>query len=147
MLEMQETWVLSLCWEDSPRGGNGSPFQYSCMGNFMDRGAWGATVHGVEKTWTGISTAPIHIFVSLQLFATLRNIWYTHTHTHTHTHIYSFEHMWESFPRSEIAVRHAAKFLSKKVYKLISLPGLTASPSLYLRQHHVLANLWSLPIT
>jgi len=34
----------------------------------------GATVHGVEKSWTGISTAPIHIFVSLQPFATLRNI-------------------------------------------------------------------------
>ena len=25
----------------SPRGGNGNPLQYSCMENYMDRGAWG----------------------------------------------------------------------------------------------------------
>ena len=24
-----------------PRGGNGNPFQYFCLENFMDRGAWG----------------------------------------------------------------------------------------------------------
>ena len=29
--------------------GNGNPFQYSCLGNPMDRGAWQATVHGVAK--------------------------------------------------------------------------------------------------
>ena len=30
--------------------GNGNPFQYSCMDNFMYRGAWPATVHGVTKS-------------------------------------------------------------------------------------------------
>ena len=25
----------------SPRIGNGNPLQYSCLGNLMDRGAWG----------------------------------------------------------------------------------------------------------
>ena len=29
--------------------GNGNPFQYSCLGNPMDRGAWWATVPGVTK--------------------------------------------------------------------------------------------------
>ena len=29
--------------------GNGNPLQDSCLGNFMDRGAWRATVHGVAK--------------------------------------------------------------------------------------------------
>ena len=29
--------------------GNGSPFQYSCLGNPMDRGAWRATIHGVTE--------------------------------------------------------------------------------------------------
>ena len=29
--------------------GNGKPFQYSCLGNSMDRGAWWSTVHGVAK--------------------------------------------------------------------------------------------------
>ena len=33
----------------SPGGGNGSPLQYSCLGNPRDRGAWGATVHGLAK--------------------------------------------------------------------------------------------------
>ena len=30
--------------------GNGSPLQYSCLENFMDKGAWLATVHGVAKS-------------------------------------------------------------------------------------------------
>ena len=29
--------------------GNGNPFQYSCLGNPMERGAWQATVYGVAK--------------------------------------------------------------------------------------------------
>ena len=33
----------------SPRGGNGNQFQYSCLGNPMDRGAGRATVHGVAR--------------------------------------------------------------------------------------------------
>ena len=33
----------------SPGEGNGSPPQHSCLGNPMDRGAWWAIVHGVEK--------------------------------------------------------------------------------------------------
>ena len=33
----------------SPGEGNSNPLQYSCLGNFMDRGAWQAAVHGVEK--------------------------------------------------------------------------------------------------
>ena len=31
--------------ERSPGGGNGNPFQYSCLENSLDRGAWGATVY------------------------------------------------------------------------------------------------------
>ena len=30
----------------SPGGGNGNPFQDSCLENPMDRGAWQTTVHG-----------------------------------------------------------------------------------------------------
>ena len=30
---MQETWVQSLVWEDSPGGGCDNPFQYSCLEN------------------------------------------------------------------------------------------------------------------
>ena len=35
-------WVRSLCWEDPLEGGHGSPLQYSCLQNPMDRGAWQA---------------------------------------------------------------------------------------------------------
>ena len=35
--------------------GNGNPLQYSCPENFLDRGAWPATVHGVTKSQTQLS--------------------------------------------------------------------------------------------
>ena len=43
---MQETWVQSLSWEDALEK-EMAPFQYSCLENFMDRGAWQAAVNGV----------------------------------------------------------------------------------------------------
>ena len=39
-------------WGRSPGEENGSPLQYSCLENPMDRGAWRATAHGVTKSWT-----------------------------------------------------------------------------------------------
>ena len=38
-----------------PGVGNGSPLQYSCLENPMDRGAWRAAVHGVTKSRTRLS--------------------------------------------------------------------------------------------
>ena len=35
-----------------PGEGNSNPFQYSCLENSMDRGAWWATVHRVAKSKT-----------------------------------------------------------------------------------------------
>ena len=34
------------------RGGNGNLLQCLCLEKPMDGGAWQATVHGVEKSWT-----------------------------------------------------------------------------------------------
>ena len=39
----------------SPGGGNGKLLQYSCLENPMDRGAWGATVHGASKSQSRIA--------------------------------------------------------------------------------------------
>ena len=39
----------------SPGEGNGNPFEYSCLENSMDRGAWRATVHGVTKSRTQLN--------------------------------------------------------------------------------------------
>ena len=47
----------------SPGEGNGNPLQYSCLENPMDGGAWRATVHGVAKSWTGLSD-----FISLHFY-------------------------------------------------------------------------------
>ena len=49
MPAIQETKVQSLGWEDIPGEGNDYSVQYSCLENFMDRGTWRATVHGVAN--------------------------------------------------------------------------------------------------
>ena len=33
----------------SPGGGHGNPFQYSCLENHMDRGAWGLRFIGSQR--------------------------------------------------------------------------------------------------
>ena len=38
-----------------PGEGNGTPLQYSCLENPMDRGAWWAAVHGVATSQTRLS--------------------------------------------------------------------------------------------
>ena len=39
----------------SPGGEHGNLFQYSCLENSLDRGAWKAIVHGVAKSQTRLS--------------------------------------------------------------------------------------------
>ena len=39
----------------SPGGGNGNPFQFSCLETPMDSGAWWATAHGSAKSRTWLS--------------------------------------------------------------------------------------------
>ena len=41
----------------SPGEGNGNQIQYSCLQNHMDRGAWRATVHGITKSYTRLSSS------------------------------------------------------------------------------------------
>ena len=40
--------------------GDGTPFQYSCLENSMDGGAWWAAVHGVAKSRTRLSNFTFH---------------------------------------------------------------------------------------
>ena len=44
----------------SPGEGNGSPLQYFCLENPMDRRAWWAAVHGVAKSRTQLSDFTFH---------------------------------------------------------------------------------------
>ena len=38
-----------------PEVGNGNSHQYSCLQNYMDRGAWQATVCGIIKSQTQLT--------------------------------------------------------------------------------------------
>ena len=42
----------------STREGNGTPFQYSCLENPMDREAWQVAVHGIARSRTQLSDFP-----------------------------------------------------------------------------------------
>ena len=54
--------------------GNGNPFQYSCLENPVDRGAWWAVVHGVTQSQTQLkrlsSSSSIHAFTTKGLEGT-----------------------------------------------------------------------------
>ena len=39
-----------------PGEGSGNPFQYSCLGNPMDRGFWWVTVYGITKNQHNLAT-------------------------------------------------------------------------------------------
>ena len=39
-----------------PREGHGNPLQYSCLKNLMNRGAWHATVHGLQSVGHNLVT-------------------------------------------------------------------------------------------
>ena len=45
---------LFLQWQNKKEG-NGTPLQYSCLENPMDKGAWWAAVHGVTGSRTQLS--------------------------------------------------------------------------------------------
>ena len=53
-LHPKQLWELEVSQFHS-REGNGTPLQYFCLENPMDRGAWWAAVHGVAKSRTRLS--------------------------------------------------------------------------------------------
>ena len=61
-----------------PRVGNGSPLQYSCLKNSLDRGAWKTAVHGSAKGQTWLSV-------------------HTHMHTYMHTHACTYQYDYYYF--------------------------------------------------
>ena len=48
-------WLYYLLCKKRNGEGNGTPFQYSCLENPMDGGAWWAVVHGVAEGRTRLS--------------------------------------------------------------------------------------------
>ena len=54
--------------ERSPGEGNCNPPQDSCLENPMDRGAWGATVHGDKRVEHNLVTKTTRFFLYIILF-------------------------------------------------------------------------------
>ena len=54
VLFSSKSFIVSIWWAPVWLNGegNGTPLQYSCLGNPMDRGAWWAAVYGVAKSRT-----------------------------------------------------------------------------------------------
>ena len=48
-----------------PRRGNGTPLQYSCLGNPMGKGTWRATVHEVVRVGHDLATKQQQLIFSL----------------------------------------------------------------------------------
>ena len=55
-LAILETWVQSLDWEDPLEKGTATHSSILVWSISMDRGAWPATVHGVTKSQTQLSS-------------------------------------------------------------------------------------------
>ena len=51
----------------SPGGVNGNPLRYSCLENPLDREAWWAIVHGIEKSQIRLSNSTTHLIRSASL--------------------------------------------------------------------------------
>ena len=72
-------WVPSPGVGRSPGGGNGNPFEYSCLGNPTERGAWWARVHGIARSWTRLSTPSsvlrLLVVSSVRIRQCLRGTW------------------------------------------------------------------------
>ena len=52
----------------SPGEGNGNLFQYSCLEDSMDGGAWWATVHGVAKSQTHLSNLTHYAYTWISVY-------------------------------------------------------------------------------
>ena len=57
---MQQTWVLSLGWEDPLEEGMAIHSSILAWRIPMDRRAWWATVHRVSKSWTQLKQFSTH---------------------------------------------------------------------------------------
>ena len=59
----------------APKEGNSNPFQYSCLENFMDRGAWRSLVHRAAKSQTLLKQLSMHVCYFLIINRLIINHW------------------------------------------------------------------------
>ena len=63
ILDYAKEWVHI----DLKGEGNGSPLQYSCLENPVDRGAWWAAVHGVTQSRTRLKRLSVHACIKKEM--------------------------------------------------------------------------------
>ena len=56
-----------------PGVGNGNSLHYSCLENFMDRGAWWATVPGIARSRTQLRTHTMRTYYRVDILQTTQN--------------------------------------------------------------------------
>ena len=56
-----------------PGGGHGNPFQYSCLENPMDRGAWWTIACRVTKSQTQLKQLSTHAYMHTVVGTTLKS--------------------------------------------------------------------------
>ena len=81
----------------SPGQGNGTPLQYSCLKNSMDRGAWWAVVHGVANAahnWVANTHILIIICLNVDVF---ESILLPNLLSFLVIYIHVFHQIWEVF--------------------------------------------------
>ena len=62
--------------------GNGTPLQYSCLENPMDRGAWWAAIYGVTQSRTRLTRPSSSILLYIEYIHNIKKyIYITYTHT------------------------------------------------------------------
>ena len=66
----------------SPGEGNGNPFQYSCLENPMERGAWETIIHGVTKSWTELKQLSMHTRLYIYMCVCVCVCIHIHTYTY-----------------------------------------------------------------
>ena len=107
--------------------GNGTPLQYSCLENPMDRGAWKAAVHGVAKGRTRLSdfTFTFHFHALKEEMATHSSVlaWRIPGTGESgglpSLGLHKVGHDW-----SDLAAAAAAYFTHNNLYILVSFPSL-----------------------
>ena len=57
----------------APGEGNSNPLPYSCLENYLDRGAWQATVHGAAKSQTRLRARIYYVLFQTLLVVDFKN--------------------------------------------------------------------------
>ena len=96
----------------SPGGGNGNPFQYSCLENPMDRGDWRAIAHGVIRVLATKPPLP-HILGT----GHLSKMWFAKTFPPSvHFHLLSRVLVEEKFAKFRTSNLSTFPFLFQKAW-------------------------------